>query len=390
MANKFTLKVLAVTEGIENYLTPSVLESILNEDSFWLKIGSLISIFEVIVKWITLLEGDESKISLVLEAFYEIELNWQTFLNSDIITIEEKDQLNTCLKKRKHYVLKPIHFASNILDPAYNGVHLSNNEQVLGTKYIDQKSTDICPNNSLEIMAQLAEYSCKEGFFSNSYVFKSVDKLSPTVWWKGTCFCLNLSAIALAILEMPPTTAATERSFSTQGFIHSSKRNRLTTDRAEKLTFISHNLKIMKRKEYNKCSSQINNVNSQSPNHENTLNNEYVYQQNITHVSKSDTDEEDRVDTDTTSSPRFNCLALNDESDSFNFSLNGDDTSQCNNDNIYSNESLLNILNIANTSKSNNSSKIPLQPESNNLYISTPKKSKFNRLIILSDDEESL
>ncbi|XP_050064229.1 uncharacterized protein LOC126553086 [Aphis gossypii] len=371
--------ILAVTEGIENYLTPSVLESILNEDSFWLKIGSLISIFEVIVKWITLLEGDESKISLVVEAFYEIELNWQTFLNSDIITIEEKDQLNT----------------SNILDPAYNGVHLSNNEQVLGTEYIDQKSTDICPNNSVEIMAQLAEYRCKEGFFSNSYVFKSVDKLSPTVWWKGTCFCLNLSAIALAILEMPPTTAATERSFSIQGFIHSSKRNRLTTERAAKLTFISHNLKIMKRKEYNKCSSQINNVNSQSPNHENTLNNEYGYQQNITHVSKSDTDEEDRVDTDTTSSPRFNCLALNDESDSFNFSLNGDDISQCNNDNIYSNESLLNILNIASTSKSNNSSKIPLQPESNNLYISTPKKpvskkSKFNRLIILSDDEEFL
>lgn len=200
MANKFTLKVLAVTEGIENYLTPSVLESILNEDSFWLKIGSLISILEVIVKWITLLEGDESKISLVVEAFYEIELNWQTFLNSDIITIEEKDQLNTCLKKRKQYVLKPIHFAANILDPAYNGVHLSNNEQVLGTEYIDQKSTDICPNNSVGIMAQLAEYRCKEGFFSNSYVFKSVDKLSPTVWWKGTCFCLNLSAIALAIL----------------------------------------------------------------------------------------------------------------------------------------------------------------------------------------------
>jgi len=123
------------------------------------------------------------------------------------------------------------------------------------------------------------------------------------VWWKGTCFCLNLSAIPLAILEMPPTTAATERSFSIQGFIHSSKRNRLTTERAVKLTFISHNLKIMKRKEYNKCSSQINNVNSQSPNHENTLNNEYGYQQNITHVSKSDTDEENRVDTDTTSSP---------------------------------------------------------------------------------------
>jgi len=55
MANKFTLKVLAVAEGIENHLSPGVLESVLNEDLFWLKIGLLISTFKVIVKWITLL-----------------------------------------------------------------------------------------------------------------------------------------------------------------------------------------------------------------------------------------------------------------------------------------------------------------------------------------------
>lgn len=127
----------------------------------------------------------------------------------------------------------------------YNGVHLTSDEQILGTAYTDKKSMDMCPNNSSDIMTQLAEYRCKDDFFSNSYVFKSIDKLSPIVWWKGTCYGLKLSTIAVAILEMPPTAAATERSFSTQGFIHSSKRNRLTTERAAKLTFISHNLKII-------------------------------------------------------------------------------------------------------------------------------------------------
>lgn len=97
-------------------------------------------------------------------------------------------------------------------------------------------------------MTQLAEYRCKDGFFSNSYMFKSIDKLSPIVQLKGTCYGLKLSIIALAILEMPPTTIATERSFSTQGFIHSFKPNRLTTERAAKLTFISHNLKTLNKK----------------------------------------------------------------------------------------------------------------------------------------------
>ncbi|XP_008182770.1 uncharacterized protein LOC103309341 [Acyrthosiphon pisum] len=329
LANKFTLKVLAVSEGIENYLTPSVLESILNEETFWSKICLLISIFEVIVKWITLLEWDEPK-------------------------IKEKHQLNECLKKRKKYVLKPIHFAANILDPAFNGVHLSNNEQVLGTEYIDQKSIDMCPNHSIDIMTQLTEYRCKEGFFSNSYVFKSVDKLSPTVWWKGTCFCLKLSVIALVILEMPPTTAATERTFSTQCFIHSSRRNRLTTDRAAKLTFISHNLKIMNRKDYNKCSSHINNDNS--PDHENTFNNEN--QSNLTLESHQSTN-----------------------------SLDLDNSSNI----VYGHQQ--NIIHVSENDTVDTVT--PLKPGSNNMYISTPKKpeskkSKFQRLFILSDEEEDL
>lgn len=77
--------------------------------------------------------------------------------------------------------VKPIHFVANILDPVYNGVHLTSKQQISGTAYIDKKSLDICPNNSVDIMTQLAEYRCKDGFFSNSYMFKSIDKLSPIV-----------------------------------------------------------------------------------------------------------------------------------------------------------------------------------------------------------------
>ena len=64
-------------------------------------------------------------------------------------------------------------------------------------------------------------------------------------WWKGACQTSSLSKIAVAILQLPCTSAATERSFSTYGWIHNSKRNRLTADRAGKITYISHNLKLL-------------------------------------------------------------------------------------------------------------------------------------------------
>ena len=43
---------------------------------------------------------------------------------------------------------------------------------------------------------------------------------------------------------MPASTAATERIFSKYGNVHTNKRNRLTTERAGRLTYVAHNLKL--------------------------------------------------------------------------------------------------------------------------------------------------
>ena len=47
---------------------------------------------------------------------------------------------------------------------------------------------------------------------------------------------------------LPPTSAAVERSFSRQSWVHNQKWNRLTNDRASKLVFISHNLELENQK----------------------------------------------------------------------------------------------------------------------------------------------
>lgn len=68
--------------------------------------------------------------------------------------------------------------------------------------------------------------------------------ISNIMFWKGICANLPLSSVAVAILEMPPSSAATERTFSTQGGIHSKSRNRLTTDNASKITYVKMNTKL--------------------------------------------------------------------------------------------------------------------------------------------------
>lgn len=53
---------------------------------------------------------------------------------------------------------------------------------------------------------------------------------------------LSHQKIAAGVLNLPPTSAAVE--ISKHANIHSLKRNNLTTDRAAKLVYIVHNLKV--------------------------------------------------------------------------------------------------------------------------------------------------
>ena len=93
-------------------------------------------------------------------------------------------------------------------------------------------------------MADLANYQCKGGVFSKPFIWTAVDLTFGPNWWKGLCSSTELSKVAAKILQLPATSAACERSFSSYANIHSAKRNRLTNERAAKLVFVSQNLKL--------------------------------------------------------------------------------------------------------------------------------------------------
>lgn len=102
------------------------------------------------------------------------------------------------------------------------------------------------------VLAELANYRAKSGFFSKHFLWQSVNLITPVAWWKGVCGATELSKLAVRFLELPATSAACERTFSTYGGVHTLKRNRLTNDRAGKLVYISQNLKLIK--EIGSCS----------------------------------------------------------------------------------------------------------------------------------------
>lgn len=65
---------------------------------------------------------------------------------------------------------------------------------------------------------------------------------SPLDWWSFSTAYPAVKSIAMHVLSIPTSSAASERSWSIHSFIQSQRRNRLSSERLDKLVFVYSNL----------------------------------------------------------------------------------------------------------------------------------------------------
>ncbi|KAH9316765.1 hypothetical protein KI387_044003 [Taxus chinensis] len=70
----------------------------------------------------------------------------------------------------------------------------------------------------------------------------------PVSWWRLYGLPGLLRPLAIRLLSQVSSSSASERNWSTYGWIHSVKRNRLTSARAEKLVAVHSALRLIDRK----------------------------------------------------------------------------------------------------------------------------------------------
>lgn len=247
---KFALKILVVTEEINNKLSSTVKKNCLDDEIFWKKVEKLIEILTPIVKWITKLEGDDLQMAEVVDAFKELDNSLEYMISGLPITQKEEADIMNSYQERKTKTLRPIHYAANLLDPQKRGKNLSQEEHLVAMEYISTLAT--LKNAEEEALRELSEYIAKTNMFSRDYIWKSANSIDPVTWWGGFGCKTSIKCLAVSILSLPPSSAATERTFSTYNFVHTAKRNKLTVKRAGMLTYIAHNLRLNKDKTLSK------------------------------------------------------------------------------------------------------------------------------------------
>ncbi|KAJ8912360.1 hypothetical protein NQ315_014727, partial [Exocentrus adspersus] len=255
---KYILQALVVTEEVQNNLINidrNIKKYILDEEIFWVQVQKVKEILIPIVKHFTLLESDMPYLSLVIQAFKELHLVFNNLVLHLPIAKKEKENMFTILNKRKTMWINNIHYATNILDPKFRGRDLTNDEYLSGVEFIEnflKNESSISAEDVTSTVKEISDYMCSKGSYSKNFLWNAVNNVDSLTWWQGYCLKTNLAKPGIAILSMPPTSAATERSFSSYSLVHTAKRNRLTVEKAGLLTYVHHNLKLLSDNENEK------------------------------------------------------------------------------------------------------------------------------------------
>ncbi|XP_014214833.1 uncharacterized protein LOC106644006 [Copidosoma floridanum] len=133
-----------------------------------------------------------------------------------LLTPNEWNKILIACKNRSQMDLRPIHFATNILDPSYKGKNLTPDQLSKGRAMIFKLAKKFNLEND-KLAVELIQYNSNKGIWAEQFIQSSINLVSPLDWWTGTCSGALLCRIAKALFELPCSSAATKRSFSTYG-----------------------------------------------------------------------------------------------------------------------------------------------------------------------------
>ncbi|XP_065315124.1 uncharacterized protein LOC135924008 [Gordionus sp. m RMFG-2023] len=192
--NKEVLQEIAISSLFTNKQRRLI---ILGKEGYWDKLESVLTFLEFIYKKIIFVESDSAVLSDVPEIIWDI----KDKLNSSTFIFNENDlkSVKMHIKKRKKFCCREYHYATNLLDPRYYGVKLTDRELTAALNIINIISGQINCDIG-KIMGNLAEYRSKQGFYKGTGIWESSIHTKPLIWWKGLCTNQPLCQVAVRCL----------------------------------------------------------------------------------------------------------------------------------------------------------------------------------------------
>eukprot|EP00253_Pinus_taeda_P004499 PITA_04499 len=247
------------------------IKSIILDDAWWDKVQYLLRFTEPILTLIRAFDTDTpclgevyENIDSMLERIREIIRASENdpdetfyYLAKDIVT-KRWNKMTTPLHLLA-YALHPKYYHSKVLSLPGRTTPNKDSEVVQGYKIALRKIyRDM--GVAMEVRQKFGGFVQSTSSFSDLVAMDDRGHLDPITWWGfhgGDN--IHLSTLATKLLSQVASSSSVERNWSTYGFIHSVKRNRLGATKAEDLVYVHSNLRLLSHvePEYKKGSSRM-------------------------------------------------------------------------------------------------------------------------------------
>jgi Protein of unknown function (DUF 659)/hAT family C-terminal dimerisation region len=241
MINKAALQLVMLDPYISSKIDPELKQVVLTE-AFFVEIAQLHGVLTPLKDLIDIVESKNSAISNVVDYYHTF---WNRVIELDP-SVSYKESILQYVANRWRMFYHPIMSLAMYLDPKSNMQRIP--PTTINTDDVDTAMEQLIPDDDkrLRTMTQYLQYKARDGVFAPKSIWKPIDSNSVTTlcWWRANFkyAAPELYELAERVLNIPTSSAAVERTFSSYGYVHSSSRNRLTPERSEKLIFLYHNL----------------------------------------------------------------------------------------------------------------------------------------------------
>jgi hypothetical protein len=222
----------------------AVVKAAVLSEQHWEAAEQLLKVLRPIVKVLRLGDSNQPAMGKVYPSMFKA---LEQIKALDFLSPSECARIHTRFNKRWEQLHSPLHAAGYVLDPEFLS-HQQHPEEVMEgfLQVVERMLPD--PHDQQLVMEQLTRFRAQEGIFARAVVREGAKTMPAHAWWSlyGGGYP-ELQRVAIRVLSQVISASASERNWSTYGFIHSKSRNRLQPARANKLVYVHSNLRLLDR-----------------------------------------------------------------------------------------------------------------------------------------------
>ncbi|KAH9292112.1 hypothetical protein KI387_042698 [Taxus chinensis] len=222
------------------------------DNLFWVDVKFVVDFIQPICEVIRFADSDKPCLG---EVYEEIDSMCERIRK---ITDSKDPSLYPLIKEKVHgrwnKLNTPLHCVAYALNPKWYDIEVTNkrapyeDREVMKEFWVAVKKIYGRGEEASTIRTQWNMFSRGRGQFSTVEALYDMHAKDPIEWWwNHGSEAPELQSFAIRLLSQVASSSSCERNWSTYGFIHSLKRNRLGSKKAENLVYIHSTLRLLTR-----------------------------------------------------------------------------------------------------------------------------------------------